>query len=116
MRPDGQRVDFVYNGKGQLESTITPTRTWRNAEHMTTGQLTSVTDGFGSTLACTYDGSLPKSQAWSGAITGTVAYGYDNNFRLTSKRVNGTAITFAYDRLPRDQRNVCPLDHHLGLT
>ena len=97
-RPDGERVDFVYNSKGQLESTITPTRTWRYAYHGTTGQVTSVTDGSGSTLGYTYDGSLLKSQSWSGAITGTVAYGYDNNFRLISESVNGSAINFSYDR------------------
>ena len=97
-RPDGQRVDFVYNSKGQLESTLTPTRTWRYGYHTTTGKLTSLTDGSGSTLGYTYDGSLLKSQSWSGAITGTVACGYDNNFRLTSESVNGAAINFGYDR------------------
>jgi len=34
---------------------------------------------------------------WSGPITGNVHRDYDNNFRVKSESVNGTAVNFTYD-------------------
>ena len=49
-------------------------------------------------LGFTYDGSLPKSVTWSGAVSGSNAVTYDADFRVTSQTVNGTnAVSFGYD-------------------
>ena len=46
----------------------------------------------------TYDGSLLTQSPWSGPISGSVNWTYDNNYRKTSQRVNGGhTVTFTYD-------------------
>src|SRR5262249_218027 len=71
----------------------------------------------GGTIAYTYDGELMTETRWIGAVAGTVNRTYDENFRLTSLRINGADPTlFSYDRdnlltqagdlrLTRDQQN-----------
>ncbi|MFZ5503508.1 MAG: RHS repeat-associated core domain-containing protein, partial [Pseudomonadota bacterium] len=97
-RPDGVLLNYGYDTGGRL-STITPSSngaTITYGYHATTGQLTSIatpTQG----LAYTYDGFLPTSETFSGAITGTTSRTYDNNFRTTQLGVNGSAIALGYD-------------------
>jgi RHS repeat-associated protein len=50
------------------------------------------------TLSYTYDGFLPLSATWTGEVTGKIARGYDNNFRVVSETINdGSLIGFGYD-------------------
>ena len=50
------------------------------------------------TLTQTYNGALPSRVTYSGVVTGTVDWLYDDDPRLTSETVAGTsAITFQYD-------------------
>ena len=49
------------------------------------------------TLSYTYDGLLPLSETWAGAVTGSVSVAYDNNFRVTSRTVGATPIAYTYD-------------------
>jgi YD repeat-containing protein len=65
-RPDGQTVDFDYDTAGRLSSLNLPSRQLTYGYHATTSNLTSITDSTGSSLAHTYDGSLPKSATWNG--------------------------------------------------
>ena len=45
-----------------------------------------------------YDGDLLLLTSWSGAITGSVARAYNNNFFLTSESVDGgDTVNFGYD-------------------
>ena len=97
-RPDGQTIDFDYDTAGRLSTLNLPSRQLTYGYSPTTGNLTSITDSSGSSLAYTYDGSLPKSSTWSGPVSGSVAWNYDNNFRVTSRSINGAnTINFGYD-------------------
>jgi len=97
-RPDGQTIDFDYDTAGRLNSLNLPSRQLVYGYNATTGNLTGITDSSGSSLAYTYDGSLPKSSSWTGPVSGTVAWNYDNNFRVTSRSINGAnTIDFGYD-------------------
>src|SRR5439155_7492688 len=97
-RPDGQTIDFGYNSAGRLSALNLPGRQLTYGYGAITGNLTSIIDSAGSSLAFTYDGSLPKSTTWSGSITGSVSRNYDNNFRVTSRSINGgNTINFGYD-------------------
>lgn len=40
---------------------------------------------------------LLTSVAWSGPVTGSVAFGYDDNFRLANETVTGNSIAYSYD-------------------
>jgi hypothetical protein len=76
----------------------TPRGTAGYTYHATKGTLTSITSPDGATLAYTYDGFLPLSEAWSGTVTGTVSRAYNDDFRMTQERVNGSfSVNFAYD-------------------
>jgi RHS repeat-associated protein len=44
-----------------------------------------------------YDGMLLKQVQSSGEVNGTVAFGYDSDFRVNSLSVNGDAVAFGYD-------------------
>ena len=60
--------------------------------------LATATAPDGGQLAFTYDGSLPTSVTWSGAVSGSTAVTYDTDFRVTNQTVNGShAVSFGYD-------------------
>ena len=68
------------------------------------GQLQTVTTPGGETLTYTHDGFLRTGVAWSGGgdagvgVTGSVTFGFDSNFRLTTQSVNGAnALMLGYD-------------------
>lgn len=97
-RPDGQTVDFVYNGPGRkLSSVVIPTGTYTYTYQPTTGQLANLSAPGAQSLAYSYDGFLLKQETASGPVPGTVSWTYDNNFWVTGQAVNGTSISFTYD-------------------
>jgi RHS repeat-associated protein len=52
----------------------------------------------GDTLTYTYDGFLKTSATLSGSVSGSVAWTYDNFFRVTQRTVNGgTTVAYNYD-------------------
>jgi RHS repeat-associated protein len=107
-RPDGGVVDFDYES-GRLDLVTLPGNEVRDYAYYTAaessaGNLKTIVNLEGglptSTLAFTYDGSLLRSEQWSGPglATATVTHGYTNDFRLQSLQVNAEpAISFGYD-------------------
>ncbi|MDJ0764314.1 MAG: RHS repeat-associated core domain-containing protein [Myxococcota bacterium] len=98
-RPDGQTIDYIYDTAGRLGTIALP-----NSETITytyspiTGKIETVTSPDGETLTYTFDGRLPESAALTGAVAGTVNQSYNNDFRVTSRDVNGAnAVSFIYD-------------------
>lgn len=62
-----------------------------------TGTLVSLSAQDASVVFA-YDGSLPRSVTWSGAVSGSVAVRYDNDLRVVEQTVNGTdTVAFGYD-------------------
>ena len=97
VRPDGREIDYVYGATtGRLDQ-VTIARGSYGYGYDSSGRTASISAPGGPSLAFTYDGSLPLATTWSGAVVGTVARGYDANFRITSVSVNGSAIALAYD-------------------
>lgn len=99
VRPDGQSVDFEYDKtKGRLNALKTPHGTYSYAYDDKSGNLTSVTAPDGNSLSYQYDGSLPLSVTWGGAIQGNLSVTYDNDFRVTATSINGgSTVTYDYD-------------------
>jgi len=98
LRPDGQRVDFAYDGiSGKLTTITIPRGVYGYSYDAVTGKLATLTAPDGGTLAYTYDGFLPLTETWGGTITGTVSRTYDNDFRIATLVVNADAVTFGYD-------------------
>ena len=97
-RPDGQTVKYTYDPAGRVSSTTTPNETINFAYNAITGSLSGASISTGETIAYGYNGPLPTSATWSGAMTGSVSRTYDNNFWVISEGIdNGNAINFTYD-------------------
>jgi RHS repeat-associated protein len=97
-RPDGKTVDFAYNTGGRLSALTISRGAITYAYHPTTGNVTGITAPGNINQAYTYDGSLVTSESWSGSVSGSLHYTYDNDFRVTRWQVNNTPpITLQYD-------------------
>jgi len=79
-------------------SVVTPTATITYQYDPATGNLHSASLSGGEALTYGYNGPLPTSSTWTGAVAGTVSRTYDNNFRIQTQSINnGNTISFGYD-------------------
>ena len=97
-RATGDSVRFTYDNPGRASSVIFDRGTIGFTYNGTTGNLASLSAPESLGLAFTYDGALPKSVTWSGAVSGSTAVTYNNDFRVASQTVNGAnSVSFSYD-------------------
>ena len=95
-KPDGSVIELGRDAAGRLESVLSPNGEIRYA-HDQAGRVASMAMD-GTTVGFTYDGPLPLSATWTGAVAGNVAWTYDDGFRIASEAINGGApVTFEYD-------------------
>jgi RHS repeat-associated protein len=96
----------AYDAAGRLSLLTLPTGTVQYEYYDNTvcvgcapGSLKRLTGPGTSVVDLSYDGSLLKSSAWSGAVTGAVAWTHDTSFRTSTETVTpgGSTITYAYD-------------------
>jgi RHS repeat-associated protein len=91
-RPDGQVINLTYDSAGRVQ-TVGPI----TYSYDPLGHLTGIASPDGS-LTITNQGPLPAAVTSStGTISGTVNYGYDAQFNVTSLTAGGQAINFSYD-------------------
>ncbi|MCP4926358.1 MAG: hypothetical protein GY916_10470 [Gammaproteobacteria bacterium] len=98
-RPDLQQITMDYGiTTGLLDSMTIPGGTYGYNYDPGSAQLTGITAPSGSTLGYSYDGSLLTNTSLAGDVSGSVASTYDNDFRISSRSVNGTSsVVFDYD-------------------
>jgi RHS repeat-associated protein len=97
-RSDGRSLAFRYDAAGRLAEAEGTEGLFSYGYDESTGQLSTMKGGAAS-LAFTYDGSLATSLTLSGAVSGTVSFGYDSQLRLSSQVINGGhAVAYQYDR------------------
>jgi RHS repeat-associated protein len=132
QRPDGHTTTFTYSEPSGRLTSVGFSRNNAAATlqygYDSAGRVSSLNDSGGVNLAFTYDGSLPLSETWSGALTGAVSRTFTNNFELNTESVNGAyTITFGYDddrlltsagalTIARDATNGLVTDTTLGST
>ncbi len=103
LRADNETLTFAYDATtGRLNAMTLPAGTpnegaYGYAYHPGTGLLNGITTPAGDQLSLTFDGFLLTQETSTGQVPGTLAYGYNSDFRLTSLSVNGDAISYAYD-------------------
>jgi RHS repeat-associated protein len=100
LRPDAATIALSYDSAGRTSSVVTATATISYAYDTTTGNLASANVGAGEGLAYTYNGPLPVSATWTGAVAGSVSLTYDNNFRIVGETVGtsgAVAVSLGYD-------------------
>lgn len=94
---DGSSLMLDYDTGARLEKMRTTEGTYQftyNGEN-----LASITTPAGDRVDHTHDGSLLTNATWSGAVSGSVGFTYDANFRVTTERVNGgSPVSFSYDQ------------------
>ena len=96
-RPDGVSVTSAYDSAGRLSTVTYPQGSQTRTYNVNTGQLASVVSPGSESVTYTYDGFLRTGVTWGGPVAGALSLGFDNNFRVTSQTVNGTALAFGYD-------------------
>jgi YD repeat-containing protein len=84
LRTDGTAILMGYDTAGRLSTVTTPTRQVVLAYNPATGHLATISTPE-TTLSYGLDGSLPTSESWSGAVSGSVSSTYDNDFRPASE-------------------------------
>lgn len=77
LRPTGDSVHLVYDAAGRLWKVVQARGTSTLGYSSSTGQLQSVASPDGVTLSYGYSGSLPTSETWTGAVSGSVTWDYD---------------------------------------
>ncbi|WPB72979.1 kelch repeat-containing protein [Archangium violaceum] len=109
--PDGTTLEVNYDDDATrrtgrfLSAVLTPpvggrydARTRRADYYPGSGYLRSLADSRGPGLNYSYDGPLETHVTWSGEVSGSVSYGYDTFFQVTSVSVNDTPpVTYAHD-------------------
>jgi len=97
-RPDSQVVTLNYQPtKGQLTTVTIPRGSYGYGYDAVSGQLSNITAPDAGNLAFSYDGFLPVSTIWSGAIAGSISRAYNNDFQLTGLSVGTDTINYTYD-------------------
>lgn len=98
IRPDGAQITNGYDSAGRLSTIAAPSGLFTMSYSSTAGTLTSITAPSGAVASYTYDGFLPKTITFSGPVNGVLTFAFDQNFRLTSKRIGSAApINYTYD-------------------
>lgn len=97
-RPDGQTVNFGFDTGGRMSAITIPRGTLNYAYDAATDNLSTITAPDGATLSYTYDGFLLTSETFSGTVNGSVSATYNNDFRVSTRSVNGgNTIGFTYN-------------------
>jgi YD repeat-containing protein len=86
-RPDATNIAVAYDTAGRPVEIDHPTGPIALG-YDSSGRLASAATPEES-LEWSYDGRLMTQAKWSGAVSGSVEYSYDNDFRLTGTTVNG---------------------------
>ncbi|MFO1418836.1 MAG: PKD domain-containing protein [Methylotetracoccus sp.] len=97
-RPEGDVLDLAYDNAGRLSTLTTPDSEYGYRYDANTGRLVGVVNADDASIELGYQGALITRIGWVGAISGTVAYRYDNDFRVSTISVNGAdPIAYRYD-------------------
>ncbi len=97
LTPDLAAIDFDYNSAGQIKTLTTPEGSYQFAFD-NAGRINQVVAPGNQALAFSFKGALLASTAWNGDITGSIAFTYDNDFRIANIKVNNAnAISYQYD-------------------
>ena len=97
-RPDLQKISLQYgNSDSQLQSMQTPHGLYQysyNADGLLAGLLAPS----GISNSYSYDGDLPLTEGWNGAVSGQVSQRYNSDFAVTEQCINnGHCVSYSYD-------------------
>ncbi len=95
---DGRATTFEYDDGGRILRVIRPDATGSITYDPVSGRVVGVASTSGPGMSLTYDGPLPLSTHWNGAVSGSYSVGYDDGFRVKSDSINGAhGIGYEYN-------------------
>jgi RHS repeat-associated protein len=98
--PGDRRIEITRDGAGRGTSWTFDRGTVQATYDPSTGLLRSYRSPDGISTALAYDGLVPVSVDWSGAVNGVVSVALDGRLRTTSQAVNGSdRVAFDYDSM-----------------
>ncbi|MBU0945940.1 MAG: cadherin-like domain-containing protein [Proteobacteria bacterium] len=95
--PSGSGIDWLYNDKDQLTSVQTPEGNHSFSYSDTTGQLSQAISRDGQVVDYSYEGGLLSGSAWSGVVSGSVAYTYNNDLLVSQLQYGWATLPLSYD-------------------
>lgn len=96
--PDNRAVIRTFDPSGRSATVNIPRGTIGLGYNDVNGQLVQVTAPDNGTLNYGYSGPFLTSEGWTGFVSGSVEFAYDNDFRVSSIGINGTdVINKVYD-------------------
>ena len=96
--PGDRSIVFAYDTSGRPASTTLDRGVITHSYDPETSQLASIEAPGAESLDYSYDGALLSQVVAGGVAPGSVAYGYDNDFRVSSRTINaGPPVSFAFD-------------------
>jgi len=100
--PDGTSAlaSYEVGTAGQLTgriASVTDARGTASTTYDGAGRVATLTTPEGQSLAYSYDGFLVTGETSTGQVQGSIAYGYNSDFRVTSLGADGISASFAYD-------------------
>lgn len=99
VAPEGELLTTIYDATTGMPSSLDfGADGLAIAYHPGTDRVASVSGPNGATVSFSWDGPLPVSTTWSGAIAGTVHWVLDDDLRVAQENVNGVSpAAFSYD-------------------
>jgi len=95
---DGRQVVLGYDNYGRLASITGAGRDVSLTYTQGTGGVRTATRAQGEEITHLYDGALPQMDVWTGPVSATVSWGYNNRFLLETETVAGFgAVAYDYD-------------------
>jgi RHS repeat-associated protein len=97
-RPDGKALEYGYDAGGRLITLTVPDGVIEYFSDAATGSLRSIATPDGGMLTYSKTCGILTQTDWSGQTVGSVSNSYNNDLRVTSRRVNtAEPISFEYD-------------------
>ncbi len=95
--PSGNAVDWLYNTQAQLAEIQTPEGNHTFAYDDVSGLLTQAISRDGQQVDYMYDGSFLKRATWGSLVTGSIAYRYNADHRVSRTDYAGLTLDVTYD-------------------
>ena len=97
VHPSADSVSLDYFANGQLKQVKSPTSLYTYSYESGTGRPLQAISSDGVTLAYQNNGPLPALKQWSGTVAGSLTFGYNNSFAVSSQGIGGQSwATTAY--------------------
>jgi RHS repeat-associated protein len=89
-RPDADTIDFDYDTAGRLTTTTFPRGVITTSYNAITGQIETMTAPGNEQLDITWDGPLLMSTTWSGTVSGSESFSYNDKFLVETRQTNAS--------------------------